>query len=265
MYPIVSLGNIGFSAFPAVLMVGLCVCVVIFVCSAKYPIGRVETLMKSLILVFVGAAIGGRLLSAAVMAQMSGYTFWNRLLYGGFVFYGGLFGGAVGCFLFCKKRHQSTIDLIDVYCSLLPLAQAFGRIGCYLNGCCYGKGYEGVFSVAYYVDGVKMRVFPTWFVEALFCLLLAVFLQIVCRTQRRGVHTAIYLISYSLFRFCIEFVRGDIMRGVNQWGTVSQAISLILFFLGIGFAVFCARSDAKNSWLQTRRGNCAVEGAPIGL
>ena len=71
---------------------------------------------------------------------------------GGLVYYGGFIGAAIGCALFAAFKRQAVWQIFDFACSGLPLAHAFGRLGCFLNGCCYGKLNNGPFSVRFPLD-----------------------------------------------------------------------------------------------------------------
>ena len=131
----------------------------------------------------------------------------------------------------------------------MPLGQAIGRIGCYFSGCCYGFEYNGYLSVPYVIDGVQTRVFPTWFIESGFCILLAIFFQVFYRSSKSGMHTAIYFIAYSSFQFIIEFFRGDDVRGVYGWISTSQIISILFFIAGILVLTIFSKRDIVNELL----------------
>ena len=95
-----------------------------------------------------------------------------------FVFYGGLTGGCIGLVVYCKREHKQIWEYMDLILSIVPLGQAIGRIGCYFNGCCYGRKYDGILSVPYPVDGEISYVFPTWFCESAFSLaLFSIFIE----------------------------------------------------------------------------------------
>jgi len=214
-------------------MAAVFLCLLVCISSKKYVPEHMTALYKSLIFVFIGMAILGRLFSALIAMYVSGGSFVASVMYGGFAFYGGLLGGMIGGLVYCSVKGQSWISFCDVYLSVLPLGQAIGRVGCYFNGCCYGRMHSGLLALPFVVDGVEVYVFPTWFAEAFFCLLLAIYFQIFCKTIKKGLHTAIYLIAYSLFRFVIEFFRGDEIRGVYGFISTSQVVSIIVFIVGI--------------------------------
>lgn len=166
-----------------------------------------------------GALIGGRLLSVLSNCISGGSGSF-------YVFYGGLLGAMAGLRLCARLCRVSCAEEEDALFSYLPLGQAIGRIGCYFNGCCYGRPWEGFPGVRYPVDGQWITVFPTWFAEAAFCFLLFLFLRKVrIRTLSRA---SLYLLAYGVWRFIIEFFRGDPERGQLFGLSVSQIISVIL-------------------------------------
>jgi phosphatidylglycerol:prolipoprotein diacylglycerol transferase len=206
---------------------------VVYIKSKQYPKMFLLDMLRKIVPILLGAAIGARLTSAITLLSTSDKPFWYNLLFGGSVFYGGIIGGCIGLAIVCVIKKQPFLEYTDVLVTLLPLGHAIGRLGCFLNGCCYGCGYEGFFSVKYPVNGEIVGVFPTWFVESAFCILLFIFFHFVYKTNIRGRRTAIYFISYSCYRFVIEFVRGDDIRGI--WGmlSTSQIISVLTLLFGI--------------------------------
>lgn len=196
------------------------------------------------ILLFAG--IGARLTSALTLLSVGDFRFLYNLVFGGSVFYGGLIGGILGLLLACKKCHQSFLMFADVVASLLPLGHAIGRLGCYLNGCCYGCEYDGLFSVNFTVDGIVTKVFPTWFFEAGFCFILFVIMQTFKKPYFTGFRTGFYLIFYSTFRFLIEYMRGDEMRGTIGGVSSSQAISIAMLAVGFGVLIYSKKCSKFN-------------------
>lgn len=253
MHPTIEILNIKISVFSVFLLVAITVCLITYVVNKKYHMGYTNEIVKNLVVALIGAAVIGRLLSALTLLQTSSESFLHNLIYGGFVFYGGVIGGLISLCIYSAVTKSFALDVTDVFISLLPLGQAIGRIGCYMNGCCYGVEYHGSFSVAYMVDNMHTRVFPTWFWEAAFCLLLAIYFQIFCRVTKRGFHVAVYFLTYSIFRFVIEFFRGDDIRGVYGWISTSQIISLLLFVTGACLLRYSLRKNIENQYLNQRR------------
>lgn len=140
---------------------------------------------------------------------------------GGFVFYGGLIGGILGLFLGCRVLSCKVSDYIEETAVFVPLAHAFGRVGCFFAGCCYGKKINWAFS------DVLPR-FPVQLVEAF--LLLCVFgliLHLYCKGKNHLL--VVYGVFYSVIRFVLEFFRGDFERGFILDLSTSQFISICIF------------------------------------
>lgn len=160
--------------------------------------------------------------------------------FSGFVFYGGLIGGAFGIWVYCKQFHLSISPLMNIMAVAVPLFHGFGRLGCLLGGCCYGKEYHGAFAVTFPDNtGIKglagVERFPTQLTEAIFNFVLFILIYIFVKKgkPRSGQALGIYLIAYPIERFLLEFMRGDSVRGFFGPFSTSQWISLTLLPLGL--------------------------------
>lgn len=160
------------------------------------------------------------------------YTFMSkvRFLFAGYVFYGGLIGAVAGLYIFCRYFRLNTSAYFNILTPLIPFVHCFGRIGCYFAGCCYGICYNGPFSV--YMHGSKR--FPIQLIEAFIILLLFIFLYVYTKKKKpKGYKTfAIYLLTYSMIRFFLEFLRGDFVRGIFFGLSTSQWLSILFFISG---------------------------------
>lgn len=248
MFPFIEFYNIKISTFPLLILLALLITGIEYIKSPLYPKIFLLDIMRKVIPVLLGAAIGARLMSAIILTVILDRPFWYNVLFGGAVFYGGFIGGCISLAIVCWIKKQPFLEYTDVFVSLLPLGHAIGRVACYFNGCCYGCRYDGIFAVYYPIDGEFVKVFPTWFVEALFCIALFVFFRFICRARFRGRRTAIYFIAYSNYRFLIEFVRGDKIRGT--WGvlTTSQIISVFTLNLGL-IVLFYSNITKKHNYM----------------
>ena len=157
-------------------------------------------------------------------------------LFGGMVFYGGLIGGLVSGMLCCKKLKLDFSFYADIYAPAIPLFHAFGRIGCFLAGCCYG--IESHFGLMYhnemYPDASGVTRLPIQLIEAGLNLLLVLVLVLLNKKKlKNGTLLSVYLIVYPIIRFVDEFFRGDAVRGLWFGLSTSQWISMILFVTGV--------------------------------
>lgn len=178
-----------------------------------------------------------------------------ELIAGGFVFYGGLIGGALGLLLYVKIFKVELLKIVDVYAAVIPLGHAWGRFGCFLGGCCYGMEYDGPLSYTY-SEGVLnastpigVPLFPVQLLEASILLLLFVPMLIVYfkkKPEQTGICGAIYLYAYAVVRFILEYFRGDKERGSFLAFSTSQIISLLIItFVTIFIIMVRKKNKAK--------------------
>lgn len=246
MLPTFTVLGIQFYTFPFVIFLALIASVATLLFAPKYKQLYHAAILSLLPPILFFAALGARLCSAVTLMSASDQSFWHNLLYGGAVFYGGVLGGAAGLLIVCLVKHYEFLVFSDLFVTLLPIGHAIGRLGCYLNGCCYGSHYDGIFAVDFMVNGIKTTVFPTWFFESGFCFALFIYFQLVHKNNATGNRTAIYFISYSIYRFLVEFMRGDEIRGHIGFLSSSQIISLFILLLGIYFLYVSLKDNCDN-------------------
>lgn len=152
----------------------------------------------------------------------------NFWLGGGFVFYGGLLGGLVFLGVLRGLRFPLNQNVLWAMLPALTIGHGLGRVGCFLAGCCFGKETDLFWGM--HLHGATRH--PTQLFEALVLLGLGFYLLRSRRKKMELVST--YLLVYGAFRFGIEYLRGDEIRG--SWGTLtpSQWISLGLVLSGFG-------------------------------
>lgn len=153
----------------------------------------------------------------------------------GFVVYGGILGGILSGYIYCKKKNINFLQYFDLCLPSVALAQGFGRIGCFLAGCCYGAETDSWFGITFHEscfapNGVKL--IPTQIISSVFDFVVFFVLIFIARKRKSdGLIGGLYLIFYSLGRFVIEFYRGDLNRGNVGMLSTSQLISVIVFAL----------------------------------
>ena len=158
-------------------------------------------------------------------------------IFGGMVFYGGLIGGLIAGFWYIRNLKHIKLDpwfYADIYAPAIPLFHVFGRIGCFLGGCCYGmeSRWGFVYHSAPVPESNGVVRLPIQLFEAAGNLILFFFLhQMSKKPHSKGTLILTYLIIYPVMRFIIEFFRGDEIRGMVLGLSTSQWISigLILF------------------------------------
>ena len=211
------------------------------------------------LLSFLGVAVGGSLLYAVTRIRELVYILSHleliqsfedvigaaQLVFGGSVFYGGLIGMILGTLCYVRKKKLSR-DYIDLTAAAIPLFHAWGRIGCFLGGCCFG--IESSFGFVYHYSPIAeangVRRLPVSLFEAVFNAALSAFLYACFRKKKYcGYLINIYLYAYPVWRFVIEFFRGDAYRGFLWIFSTSQWVSLLL--IAVNTAVLLNRRHKK--------------------
>lgn len=162
-----------------------------------------------------------------------------RVDQGGLIFYGGLIGGVLAFFILTTWRHLKASDLADFTVTALPLGHALGRVGCFLNGCCGGGEADPSSFLAAGFTHYPVQLYEAFFNFGVYGLLTWYF--IYRRGTRQGSVVALYLMTYPVGRFLLEFIRGDDRMRIAGGLDVAQLISLILIAIGIAL------------WRYTRR------------
>ena len=166
-------------------------------------------------------------------------------LRGGFVYYGALGGVIVGLYIYCRRYRSRFLPMLDNCVVGVPLAHALGRIGCLSAGCCYGREYHGIGHIVFGSRGLApagVPLFPSQIVESALNIILFAALFIYARRIRpTGRVTGVYLLSYAVIRFTLEFFRGDAERGFFLGISTSQLISILLLPIGM-WLIFANKS-----------------------
>ena len=232
MYPNL-FGLEGFS-MTFMILLGVLVASLIFIIYLKKRahINSLDMILVILVTVGIGIifAILFENIYEAIKASINGKSpSWTW----GMTFFGGLFGGIVTFLLMYKYyylKHNAPClkEILIIAPGAICFGHAFGRIGCFLSGCCYGIEIEN----GILFPGHTSPVLPTQLIEMGFLFVLGTIL-IILPIKRISVYTMpIYLASYSVFRFIIEFFRGD-ERGQLAGLSPSQYWCIILLLLSI--------------------------------
>lgn len=249
--------HIGFYTIAA--LVGIIVILIVYLYLGRKRDLSIQQLISTFVFALAGLLIGAHLLFFIVglpdwIAEYSGriHSLGDFLVafgYGasGLVFYGGLLGAYAGILIFCRIYKLYVPAELNNATVVFPLFHFFGRIGCTLNGCCYGIEYHGPLAIQYtdihIVQGISDDIadfsrFPVQPLEALLELAIFFFLFFLYKkTKDKYSLTSIYLLIYSVIRFLDEYLRGDVIRG--KWGpfSTSQWISLAIFVSVIIFLI----------------------------
>ena len=201
--------------------------------SPLFDIKRNDS-FKLMCFVEIGVIFGGKLLSifinfSKVKPYITNFGFFNFILRSGYVYYGGLIGGILLIFLFSEIYNYNFLKCISLVATVTPLIHTIGRIGCFCEGCCYGKIYKGFMAVYIHNE----YIFPVQLLEAFLNLTLFVFILVfVIKRKNKTQIGFMYLFLYGIIRIITECFRGDIERGYIFCFSISTWISVICITIG---------------------------------
>ncbi len=195
-----------------------------------------EQVNNLFLLIFATAFVGGKLLlffeSPSYYTQNPG-----KLIAGsGFVFYGSFLLAVPAMLWFFNKTKLPVYPMLDIMAGVTCLVHMFGRVGCFMAGCCYGKPTDLFFGVTFTDPACQARplgtpLFPSQLAEALYIGMVFIVLQLLLKSRTfYGQLFLVYLMLYAFGRFILEYFRGDSGRGfiIEDYLSHSQLISLLL-------------------------------------
>lgn len=210
--------------------------------------------------IFLFGMVGARLFYCIeywgddVKSVWQAFQFWR----GGIVYYGGIIGGAVAFLLYHRVYRFPFRPFLDVVAPSIAVGTLFGRLGCFLNGCCYGDSCQLPWAVSFprlsppwshhYALGLigpnapySLPVHPTQLYSAIDAFILFLLLSAYFPLRKRdGEVMGLLVICYPITRFLIEILRND--EGVFILGlTISQTISVSLFATGLLYWAWLSR------------------------
>ncbi|HEX2946922.1 MAG TPA: prolipoprotein diacylglyceryl transferase [Clostridia bacterium] len=243
MHPVLfRIGAFTANSYGFLIAVGFLCALVMAIYRAKKA-GLSEDIIYSLgLLCLPGGMIGAKLLFIITEFQ-SIYANPSILLdiSNGFVVFGGIIGGALTGYIYCKVKKISFLEYFDLAVPSVALAQGFGRIGCFLAGCCYGRETDSFLRVvfnqsSYAPNGISLM--PTQLFSSAGDFLIALTLILYSRRKReKGKIVLLYLTLYSVGRFFVEFLRNDPRGSVGILSTSQfvSACTLVVVFVLYGF------------------------------
>jgi phosphatidylglycerol:prolipoprotein diacylglycerol transferase len=221
--------------------------------------------------IFVAGLVGARTFYCIeywgkdIHSLLDAFQYWR----GGIVYYGGIVGGAIGFFAYWWFYRFPLRPYLDTVAPSIALGTFFGRLGCFLNGCCYGDECRLPWAVSFprespawwhhFHAGLiskgstgSLPIHPTQLYSALDGLVLLILLSAYYPLRRRdGEVMGLLMIAYPITRFLIEYLRNDEVAFVAGL-TISQTISVFLLLGGLVYW----------GWLMTLPDRAHGDGSP---
>ena len=252
MRPIlIQFGEIALPSY-GVMLVTSFICAILYVRKAAKKFNISLIMIENLAFyVMVGVIIGGRLLYVI----FHWYQYENDLLgiiriwEGGMMFFGGFIGALIAGIIYLRKEKTSVLKVADIIAPAIALGTFFTRIGCFLNGCCFGKPSTLPWAIKFpphCVAGASpvgdLALHPTQIYTSLFGLALFFFLnKRLSKPHKIRIVFSLYLIFSGAFRFGIDFIR-YYENAANLW--INQVISFAI--VGAGIILYVKASQTKH-------------------
>jgi phosphatidylglycerol:prolipoprotein diacylglycerol transferase len=239
-----------------------------------------ESVYELAIWLMGGGFVGARLLYVAAHPEsIHGLGDALRFWQGGIVYYGCILGGLIGSLIYWLRHPFPFRPMADAVAPALAIGSAVGRVGCFLNGCCYGGVTDRPWALSFPAgsppwarhvhDGLlsasatrSLPTHPTQLYSAADgLLLLALLTAFYPRRRRDGEVMALLMVTYPVTRFLTECVRGDepaVIAGL----TLSQAISVVIFVGGLAVWAHLLRQPKGRFADAARAGQPAPTAVP---
>ncbi|MEN6626362.1 MAG: prolipoprotein diacylglyceryl transferase [Candidatus Sumerlaeia bacterium] len=282
MHPILfQIGNFPVGTYGLMIVVGIMAAIGLASFLARRRGMQPEFFQDLAMVALLAGFVGGRLLYVLLDVKYylnnPGEIVFSR---GGFVFQGGAILAILVCIWYIRRHRQPMFETADIAAPALVLAHAFGRIGCFLAGCCYGltctadhahpvlekiavqyplvKDAAGnpveMFNWAYSEQvrngliepgaAAPLPIVPVQLFESAGNFLICAVLVWAWRRKRfSGQIAAMYLGLYGLLRFSLEFLRGDTERGLWLGGSISTAQIISIGMIAAAAALWAARMN----------------------
>jgi phosphatidylglycerol:prolipoprotein diacylglycerol transferase len=253
MYPILfQLGHVHIYAYGFFVVVGLVVATILAVFKVRKANIQIslENAADLFFYTALSAFLGSRLLFVLINFEIYRqdplriFKIWE----GGLVFYGGLVPAAAVAFGYMRWRRLPVWKFADLISPLIALGLSFGRVGCFLAGCCYGKETSLPWAVVFKnpdsLARLNVPLHPTQLYEAVNGLAIFFFLNWMERRKTfDGQIFWLFLFLYSVTRFFIEMFRGD-PRGFlfGNLLSTSQGIGVVLATAALFMLFFMSKA-----------------------
>lgn len=223
------LGPLVIYSYGAMLVVAFMVAVLLASAQAKNKGIDPDIIFNLCFIIFITGIIGARIFY--VFSNLSYYAHnWLEIIMlqkGGLSWFGGLTLGVFSGIFYLKSRKLAVYKIADLVVPFVAIAQAIGRLGCFFNGCCFGK--ESSYGIYFPVH--EAVLIPTQLYSSFFLVAIFIILRVLQEMPHKdGEIFFAYLLLYSTKRFFIEFWRADspaIIIGL----TIFQLLSICVFLL----------------------------------
>lgn len=246
---IFTIGRFTLHGYSLMIALGYLIGVVLCLLYAKKKQKDGDIIMDICLISIVGGFLGAKLLYIIVEFK----TFLERPLdvigFSGFVVYGGIIVAAVAIVIFSKIKKFNAFEYLDFMVPFIAMVQGFGRIGCFLAGCCYGaptSSFLGVIFPEGSLAPAGIKLWPTQLFSSAGDFVIAIILFFFGRKNKKvGNVCILYAFLYGVGRFVVEIFRNDPRGNVSIFST-SQFISIFVVAAAIVVGIIRNKPSDKN-------------------
>lgn len=244
------LGPITIHGYGFMIGVGILLCLILGLNRAKkYHLSEDAVLDIAIFGILIGF-IGAKLLYVIVEFDHFIQNPLSVLGSEGFVVYGGISAGVIAAIVYCRIKKLSFLEYFDLLVPSVALAQGFGRIGCFLAGCCYGRETTCALGVVFPQNSLApsgIKLLPTQlFSAAGDFFILGILLWYSKRAKHRGDVGILYMMLYAIGRFFLELLRNDDRGAIGAFST-SQWISIGILILAIVLKIVLQKAEKNKA------------------
>ena len=245
------IGKITIHGYGTMIAIGVLAAIAVAILRCKKKDINPEPVLDLVLIGLIGGFAGGKLLFIIVEILSDGWSNFIRnpkayLGGSGFVVYGGIICAVITGVIYFKIKKTDFLTYWDMIMPSVSIAQGFGRIGCFLAGCCYGAVTDSPIGVVFPSGSLApagVKLWPTQLMMSAGNFIIAGILILAStKLKKRGQIGSLYLILYAIGRFGIEFLRNDHRGAVGVFST-SQFISLFIVVIGIGLFIWRTMSN----------------------
>jgi phosphatidylglycerol---prolipoprotein diacylglyceryl transferase len=233
---IVTIGPFTIHGYGLMISLGILAAVMMAAYRAKKKGLSADRVYSLVLACLIGGIIGAKLLFVITDFKAMLADPLKIISGSGFAIYGGIIGGIIAAWAYCRIKKESFLKYFDLLIPSVALAQGFGRIGCFLAGCCYGIPTDSWIGIAFHQSLLApngIRLVPTQLLSSAGNFLIGLVLILFARRERAPGHVGgLYMVLYSIGRFGIEFLRNDDRGTVGGVLSTSQFISIFILIGG---------------------------------
>ena len=244
---ILTIGSITIHGYGLMIAIGFICALLVGTYRAKRKNLDPDVVSNVAIFVIVCGFLGAKLLYVIVEFERFMQDPMSILGSEGFVVYGGIIAGALTAIIYCKVKKIDFMSYFDLIMPSVAIAQGFGRIGCFLAGCCYGRETQSALGVIFPQGSLApagVKLLPTQLFSSVGDFLIAgILIWFSSKSKTKGNTGALYLLLYGIGRFRIEFLRND-ERGIVGLLSTSQFISIFFVIGAVVLFIFNKKKQA---------------------